>query len=44
MTYTLVIRAITAEDNIPDINAVINYLQPLGLKVDSVEVQASYWS
>ena len=43
MNYTLDIRAYT-EDTIPDINAIINYLQPLGLQVSTVEVQTSPWA
>lgn len=43
MTYTLDIRAYTESDTVPDINAIINYLQPLGLQVSVVEVQTSPW-
>ena len=44
MKYSVSIRTTTETDTIPDINAVINYLQPLGLRVDTVEVHSDCWS
>lgn len=36
--YAVTISAYGSGETIPDINAVINYLQPLGLTVDNVRI------
>ena len=42
--FIIEIRTITESETVPDINAVINYLQPLGLKVNDVRITTSPWS
>lgn len=36
--YAVTIRAYGSEGNIADVNAIINYLQPLGLTVDNIQI------
>ena len=36
--YAVTISAYGENDTIADVNAIINYLQPLGLRVDNVRI------